>query len=104
MRKFIWRCIAYISIPIILSLITTKIISIELPILIIIYYGVLLFFLIPSDVYFGSTLDYNTKAINHTYRSENNKFKEDSKDNLYYVLIVVLCLITTLLSWYCLTK
>ncbi|EEU18288.1 conserved hypothetical protein (plasmid) [Enterococcus faecalis ATCC 4200] len=84
----------------VLSYITSFLVNIDLPILIIIFYGILLFFLIPSEVYLGSTMDYNAKVVNPTYRPENKSFEDSPKSKILSILIVLLCLILTISIWY----
>lgn len=100
MKKYLIKNIFYVTIPLILSYITSFLVNIDLPILIIIFYGILLFFLIPSEVYLGSTMDYNAKVVNPTYRPEKKSFEDSSKRKILSILIVLLCLIITILIWY----
>ncbi|ETU12082.1 hypothetical protein P009_02780, partial [Enterococcus faecalis EnGen0409] len=44
MKKYLIKNIFYITIPLVLSYITSFLVNIDLPILIIIFYGILLFF------------------------------------------------------------
>lgn len=100
MEKFLIKNIFYVTIPLLLSYVTSFFINIDLPILVIIFYGILLFFLIPSEVYLGSTMDYNAKVVNPTYRPEKKKFEDSSKSKVLSILIVLLCLILTISIWY----
>jgi hypothetical protein len=100
MTKYLIKNIFYITIPLVLSYITSFLVNIDLPILIIIFYGILLFFLIPSEVYLGSTMDYNAKVVNPTYRPENKSFEDSPKSKILSILIVLLCLILTISIWY----
>ena len=100
MKKYLIKNIFYITIPLVLSYITSFLVNIDLPILIIIFYGILLFFLIPSEVYLGSTMDYNAKVVNPTYRPENKSFEDSPKSKILSILIVLLCLILTISIWY----
>ena len=49
MKKYLIKNIFYITIPLVLSYITSFLVNIDLPILIIIFYGILLFFLITKS-------------------------------------------------------
>lgn len=100
MKKYLIKNIFYVTIPLVLSYITSFLVNIDLPILIIIFYGILLFFLIPSEIYSGSTVAYNVKVGNPTYKSEKKSFEDSSKSKILSILIVLLYLIITILIWY----
>ncbi|HCT9166126.1 TPA: hypothetical protein OUB70_001690 [Enterococcus faecalis] len=92
--------IFYIIIPLILSYITYRLVAIDLSVLIIVFYGVLLLFLISPEVYLGSMVDYNAKVINPTYRPENKKIEDSSKKNILPIVIVLSCLVLSILICY----
>ncbi|MDD0851432.1 hypothetical protein PTB14_13600 [Enterococcus faecalis] len=92
--------ILYITIPLILSYVIYRLVAINLSILLIIFYGVLLIFLISPEVNLGSMVDYNAKVINPTYRPKRNTFEDSSKDNILSIVVVLCCLVISILVSY----
>lgn len=99
MKKNLIINILYIIMPLVLSYITYRLIAIDLSVLIIVFYGILLFFIISPEVYLGSMVDYNTKVINPTYRPEK-KFENSSRNNVLSIAIVLFCLVVAILVSY----
>lgn len=97
MKKNLIINIFYIIIPLILSYITYRLVAIDLSVLIIVFYGVLLLFLISPEVYLGSMVDYNAKVINPTYRPEKKKFENSYRDSIFSIVIVLICLVVSIL-------
>lgn len=92
--------ILYITIPLILSYVTYRLVATNLYVLSIIFYGVLLIFLISPEVNLRSMVDYNAKVINPTYRPKRNKFEDSSKDNILSIVVVLCCLVISILVSY----
>ncbi|KAF1303751.1 hypothetical protein IV487_12460 [Enterococcus saccharolyticus] len=63
-------------------------------------YVVLLIFMIPSDSLFSSTMDYQAKSLNPTFRPKRLPFKVMHNDEWLDFLVVVAALIVCLLSMY----
>lgn len=61
-------------------------------------YGALLFFLIPSDVFSRSSLDYTIKAVNPTYKQEQPNFKNTQNNNLIHFFIITIVFIASLVA------
>ncbi|WP_221676458.1 hypothetical protein [Enterococcus gilvus] len=99
MKKVLIRNLVYITSPPLLALVASRVINVSILILTIIFYGGLLLFLLPSDVLFGNTLDYHTKAANPTYRPERKEFEPCLKSDLFSIIIVLICLVGTIV-WY----
>lgn len=97
MKKNLIINIFYIIMPLILSYITYRLVVIDLSVLIIVFYGVLLLFLISPEVYLGSMVDYNAKVINPTYRPEKKKFENSSRNSVLSIVIVLICLVVSIL-------
>lgn len=57
----------------------------------------MLVFMIPSDVFFSSTLDYNIKSVNPSYKHETPDFVGGTKQQLINFAVVALGLATCLL-------
>lgn len=100
MKKNLIINILYIIIPLVLSYITYRLIAIDLSVLIIVFYGVLLFFIISPEIHLGSMVDYNAKVINPTYRPEKKKFEDSSRNNVLSIAIVLFCLVVAILVSY----
>lgn len=103
MNKFMLTNILYIVVPASVGFLASFFIKIPAPILIVILYGILLFFLLPSEIYLGSSVDYQTRVSNPTYRPEKKQFQQTETKKTLQILLVVLCMVLTLLIWYFLT-
>ena len=99
MKKNLIKNILYVTTPLVLSCIVSWLVNINLSILIIIFYGISLLFLIPPEVYLGSTMDYNIKAINPTYRPKK-KFEDSPITNISSIVIVLFCLVLAVFVCY----
>lgn len=101
MKKILIINICYIIIPLILSYTIYSLIGIDLFLLIIVFYGILLLFLLSPEIYLESMVDYNAKVINPTYRPEKKKFEySSSKNSILSIVIVFFCLIVSILVSY----
>ncbi|MTD40142.1 hypothetical protein GIX45_16295 [Erwinia sp. CPCC 100877] len=74
----------------------------NLPILYIIsaVYALMLFVMIPSDVFSKSSLDYAIKSVNPSYKKEPLDIHAGTKEQLINFLIVTVMLIICLISIY----
>lgn len=55
-------------------------------------YAVMLLFMLPSDVFSRSSLDYNIKSVNPTYKHESPDYVGGTKQQLVNFLLVALML------------
>ncbi|KPG74209.1 MULTISPECIES: hypothetical protein [unclassified Enterococcus] len=65
-----------------------------------IIYGVMFIFMIPSDSFFSSSVDYQTKTLNPTFRPAKFEMKTDSLESTTKVIVVFLALIICLIIVY----
>ncbi|WP_086313776.1 hypothetical protein A5821_001313 [Enterococcus sp. 7F3_DIV0205] len=90
-------CFLCIVIPLILGAIASIWIKLSIFAIIAIIYGIMLVFMIPSDVFFSSTLDYNIKSVNPSYKDEKPDFIGGTKQQLLNFAVVALGLAVCLL-------
>ncbi|MHC5226838.1 hypothetical protein ACYSNW_01020 [Enterococcus sp. LJL99] len=62
-----------------------------------VFYGILLVFMIPSDVFLGSSLDYKTKSINPSFKPNKLNINGISKEQLITFILIVLAFVSCLL-------
>lgn len=86
-----------IAIPLILGAIASIWIKLSIFAITAIIYGIMLVFMIPSDVFFSSTLDYNIKSVNPSYKDEKPDFIGGTKQQLLNFAVVALGLAVCLL-------
>ncbi|MEI5995112.1 hypothetical protein [Candidatus Enterococcus mansonii] len=97
LRKPLLICLLYILIPLILGSIAGIWIKLSIFVLTAIIYGIMLVFMIPSDVFFSSTLDYNIKSVNPSYKHETPDYIGGTKQQLINFAVVALGLVVCLL-------
>lgn len=101
-KKELFICLLYLLIPLMLGAVASIWINLSLFVLTAILYGIMLIFIVPSDVFFSSTLDYNTKSVNPSYQHEKPNFIGGTKQQLLHFAVValgfVVCLLLTLLD------
>ncbi|MGX7272941.1 hypothetical protein [Enterococcus haemoperoxidus] len=96
-HKQLLTCLLYILIPLLLGSLASIWINLSLFSITAILYGIMLVFMIPSDVFFSSTLDYNIKSVNPSYKHEKPDFVGGTKQQLLYFVVVTLGLVVCLL-------
>ncbi|MEI5991583.1 hypothetical protein [Enterococcus crotali] len=89
-KKQLLICSLYILIPLILGAIASIWIKQSIFVITAIIYGIMLVFMIPSDVFFGSTLDYTVKSVNPSYKNEKPDYIGGTRQQLLNFAIVAL--------------
>ncbi|WP_348920534.1 hypothetical protein [Enterococcus rotai] len=97
LKKQLFICLLYIIISLALGALASIWIKLSIFTITAIIYGIMLIFMIPSDVFFSSTLDYNTKSINPSYQHEKPDFIGGTKQQLLHFAVVSLGLVVCLL-------
>ncbi|ALS37524.1 c-di-AMP phosphodiesterase-like protein [Enterococcus rotai] len=97
LKKQLLICLLYILIPLALGSLASIWINRSILVITAIIYGIMLVFMIPSDVFFGSTLDYNIKSVNPSYKHEKPDFIGGSKQQFLNFAVVALGLAICLL-------
>ncbi|WP_207696707.1 hypothetical protein DOK67_0001987 [Enterococcus sp. DIV0212c] len=90
-------CSLYILIPLALGSIASIWIKLSIFTITAIIYGTMLVFMIPSDIFFSSTLDYNIKSVNPSYKHEKPDFIGGTKQQLLHFVVVAFGLVACLL-------
>lgn len=99
-KKEILICLLYILIPLALGAIASIWINLSILTITAVIYGIMLVFMIPSDVFFSSTIDYNIKSVNPSYKHEKPDFIGGSRQQLLHFGLVALGLASCLfLIW-----
>lgn len=96
-KKQLFICLLYLLIPLMLGAVASIWINLSLFTITAILYGIMLIFMVPSDVFFSSTLDYNIKSVNPSYKHEKPDFIGGTKQQLLYFVVVSLGLVVCLL-------
>ena len=96
-KKELFICLLYLLIPLMLGTIASIWINLSLFAITAILYGIMLIFMVPSDVFFSSTLDHNTKSVNPSYQHEKPDFIGGTKQQLLLFAVVSLGLVVCLL-------
>ncbi|OTO01320.1 hypothetical protein A5883_003637 [Enterococcus sp. 5B3_DIV0040] len=89
-----------IFIPILIGIACKFIFHVQLEIVLTICYLFLLFFLVPSDSFFGDMLDYNAKSLNPTFRPQKKRIIPSIKVEFIQFILVLMALILNLIIWY----
>lgn len=97
LKKQLLICLLYIIIPLALGALVSIWIKLSIFTITAIIYGIMLIFMIPSDVFFSSTLDYNIKSVNPNYQHEKPDFIGGTKQQLLHFAVVSLGLVVCLL-------
>ncbi|EOI02661.1 hypothetical protein UAY_00908 [Enterococcus moraviensis ATCC BAA-383] len=97
LKKQLLICLLYIIIPLALGALASIWIKLSIFTITAILYGIMLIFMVPSDVFFSSTLDYNTKSVNPSYQHEKPDFIGGTKQQLLHFAVVSLGLVVCLL-------
>jgi hypothetical protein len=100
MKKRIVVMVSLIIGPIIAGTGIGFIINIPMLYIISVIYALMLFIMIPSDVFSKSTLDYTIKSVNPSYKKEPLDIHAGTKEQLLNFLLVTVMLIICLLSIY----
>jgi hypothetical protein len=82
----------YIIIPLTISFIISSIIKCQFLIPATLIYGIMIVFMIPSDSFFSSSVDYNTKTVNPTYKKIIINRIEDKINFILVLLALIFCL------------
>lgn len=102
LKKELFSCLLYLLIPLILGAVASIWIKVSILTIVAILYGIMLVFMIPSDVFFSSTLDYNIKSVNPSYKHEKPDYIGGTKQQLLHFTLVafglVVCLLLMLLD------
>jgi len=96
-KKQLFICLLYLLIPLMLGAVASIWINLSLFAITAILYGIMLIFMVPSDVFFSSTLDYNIKSVNPSYQHEKPDFIGGTKQQLLHFALVSLGLVVCLL-------
>ena len=102
-QKRILSIFLLIMIPIVVGLMVGLFIKIPVLYLVTAVYAILLFFMIPSNVFSRSSLDYTIKSVNPTYKHELPKIgTAGTKNQLinFFVIMIMLaiCLLIVFLT------
>lgn len=97
LKKQLLICLLYIIIPLALGALASIWIKLSIFTITAIIYGIMLIFMIPSDVFFSSTLDYNIKSVNPSYQHGKPDFIGGTKQQLLHFAVVSLGLVVCLL-------
>lgn len=89
----------YVIIPLVISLIASYILNCTFLIPEAVIYGVMIFFMIPSDSFFR-TVDYQTKSLNPTFRPSKLEMKLESAESTINFIVTLLALLTCLILLY----
>lgn len=102
-KRKIYTLLLLVLIPLVISIFLRLFLNVSFLTSLTVCYGVLLFFLIPSDVFSRSSLDYNIKSINPTYKQDQPNFKNTNNSELINFIVIALafvgCLILLLINY-----
>ena len=96
-RQTLYQSALYVAIPLIVSLLIGYLAKCSLLIPASIIYGVLLVFMIPSDSFLSSSVDYQTKSMNPSFRPPPLKRRFESAPEMINFLFVLTALVLCLL-------
>ncbi|MFD1898951.1 hypothetical protein [Enterococcus termitis] len=97
LKRQLLICLLYILIPLIIGAVASLWIKLSIFTITAIIYGIMLIFMIPSDVFFSSTLDYSIKSVNPSYKHETPDYIGGTKQQLINFAVVALGLVACLL-------
>ncbi|MGM0217046.1 hypothetical protein [Enterococcus sp. AZ126] len=81
--------VSLILIPIIISIIVKLVLNVQFIYILTGIYIIMLFFMIPSDTFFKSSLNYNIKSVNPSYKDDEPKFNEGTKRQFINFILVL---------------
>ena len=99
-NKLILKSLLYILIPLVISLVASYILKCTFLIPAAVIYGIMIVFMIPSDSFFSSSVDYQTKTLNPTFRPSKLEMKLESAENTINFIIILLALVICLILLY----
>lgn len=95
-NKRILKNLLYVLIPLVISFVASYILKCTFLIPAAVIYGIMIIFMIPSDSFFSSSVDYQTKTLSHTFRPSKLEMKLESAESTINFIIILLALIVCL--------
>ena len=100
-KKQFARMLCYVGLALVIGSVMSLWIKWPISSITAIIYGGLLLFMLPSDVFLGSSLDYKTKSLNSTFKKEKLNINGISGQHVltFFVITIafIVCLIVSLL-------
>jgi hypothetical protein len=99
-KKILLKSLLYILIPLGISLAASYILKCTMLIPAAVIFGIMIIFMIPTDSFFSSSVDYQTKTLNPTFRPSKLDKKLESAESIINFIFVLLALIICLILLY----
>lgn len=99
-NKIILKNLLYVIIPLAISFITSYILKCTFLIPAAVIYGIMIVFMIPSDSFFSSSVDYQTKTLNPTFRPSKLEMRLESAESTINFIIILMSLVICLILLY----
>ena len=98
--KIILKNLLHVLVPLVISLVTSYILKCTFLIPATVIYGIMIVFMIPSDSFFSSSIDYQTKTLNPTFRPPKLKIRLESAESTINFIIILMALVICLILLY----